>query len=80
MDGLIVIRSITLLNHIAETQLPEGVVVSYQRGQRWRGRDTRYHTLGRARAIKSQRWLKELGINSEQTSFQRTPKTILKYY
>jgi hypothetical protein len=39
MDGLIVIRSVTLLNYIAETQLPEGVVASYRRAQRERGRD-----------------------------------------
>jgi len=31
MDGLIHIRSITLSNHIARTQLPEGVVASYHR-------------------------------------------------
>jgi len=31
MDGLILIRSVTLSNHIARTQLPEGVVASYHR-------------------------------------------------
>jgi hypothetical protein len=39
MDGLIVIRSVTLSNHIAKTQLPEGVVVSYHRALGGRGRD-----------------------------------------
>jgi len=29
MDGLILIRSITLSNHIAGTQFPEGVVARY---------------------------------------------------
>jgi hypothetical protein len=38
MDGLIVIRSVTLSNHIAETQVPEGVVVSYHRALGGRGR------------------------------------------
>jgi hypothetical protein len=31
MDGLILIRSVTLSNHIARTQQPEGVVASYHR-------------------------------------------------
>jgi hypothetical protein len=39
MDCLIVIRSITLSNHIAKTQLPEGVVASYHQELRGRGRD-----------------------------------------
>jgi len=34
MDGLIIIRSLTLSNHIAETRLPEGVVASYHQAQR----------------------------------------------
>jgi hypothetical protein len=34
MDGLMFIRSVTLSNQIAETQLPEGVVVSYLSGAR----------------------------------------------
>jgi hypothetical protein len=37
MDGLIVIWSVMLSNHIAATQLPEGVVASYHRALR--GRD-----------------------------------------
>jgi hypothetical protein len=39
MDGQIVLRSVTLSNHIAKTQLPEGVVVSYRRTLGGRGRD-----------------------------------------
>jgi hypothetical protein len=39
MDGLIVIRSITLSNHIAKTQLPEGVVAGYHRALGGRGQD-----------------------------------------
>jgi hypothetical protein len=39
MDGLIVIRSLTLSNHIAKTQLPEGVGASYHRALRGRGGD-----------------------------------------
>jgi hypothetical protein len=39
MDGLIVIRSVTLSNHIATAQLPEPVVVSYHRAPEGRGRD-----------------------------------------
>jgi len=69
-----------LSNHIAETQLPEGVVVSYCRAQRGVAEITISHRRKRAWAIKSQRWSKELGIISKQTSFQKTPKTILKYY
>jgi hypothetical protein len=38
MDGLIVIWSIMLSNHIAATQLPEGVVASYHRALTGRGR------------------------------------------
>jgi hypothetical protein len=40
MDGLIVIRSVTLSNHIAWTQLPEGVetraIKSQRRSKKWR--------------------------------------------
>jgi hypothetical protein len=39
MDGLIVIRSAKLSNHIAGTRLHEGVVVSYHPGAEERGRD-----------------------------------------
>jgi hypothetical protein len=39
MDALIVIRSVTLSNHIARTQLPEDVVVNYRRALRECGRD-----------------------------------------
>jgi hypothetical protein len=39
MDGLIVIRSVTLSNHIARTRLPEGVVAGYHRVLGGRGRD-----------------------------------------
>jgi len=39
MDGLIVIRSVTLSNYIAKTRLSEGVVVSYHPGAKGRGRD-----------------------------------------
>jgi len=39
MDGLIVIRSITLSNHIAEAPQPVGVLVSYHRALGERGRD-----------------------------------------
>jgi hypothetical protein len=39
MDGLIVIRNVTLSNHIAKTQQPEGVVVSYYRAIRGRSRN-----------------------------------------
>jgi len=80
MDGLIVVRSVMLSNHIAETQIPEGVVVSYYRAQGGVAEITLSHRRKRTRAIKSQSWSKELGIISEQISFQRTLKTILKYY
>jgi hypothetical protein len=80
MDGLIVIRSVTLSNHIAKTQLPEGVVVSYYRALGEGRRDNTVTPEGEQRAIESQRSSKELGIISEQISFQRIPKTILKYY
>jgi len=76
MDGLIVIRSVTLSNHIAETQLPEGVVVSYYRAQGRVAEITLLHRGNREGAIRSQRWSQELGIISEQISFQRTPKMI----
>jgi len=66
MDGLIVIRSVTLSNHIAETQLPEGVVVSYYQAQGSVAEITLSHQGKRERAIKSQRWSQELGIISEQ--------------
>ena len=39
MDGLIVIRSVTLSNKIEETHLPEGIVVSYRQALRGHGRD-----------------------------------------
>jgi hypothetical protein len=39
MDGLIVIRSVMLSNDIAETQLTEGVVVSYRQALEGRGRN-----------------------------------------
>jgi hypothetical protein len=39
MDGLIVIRSVMISNHIARTQLPEGVVESYHQALRGCGRD-----------------------------------------
>jgi len=39
MDGLIVIRSVTLSNHIASTQSLEGVVASYRWVLRGHGRD-----------------------------------------
>jgi hypothetical protein len=39
MDGLIVISSVMLSNDIAETQLPEGLVVSYRRALEGRGRN-----------------------------------------
>jgi hypothetical protein len=39
MDGLIVIRSVTLSNHIARTLLPEGIVASYHRALGRHGRD-----------------------------------------
>jgi len=39
IDGLIVIRSVTLSDHIAEMGLPEGVVAGYFRVLREHGRD-----------------------------------------
>ena len=39
MDGVIVIRSVTLSNHIADTRLSEGVVANYHCGLVGRGRD-----------------------------------------
>jgi hypothetical protein len=39
MDGLTVIRSVMLSNHIAETQLHEGVVASYHQALGGDGRD-----------------------------------------
>jgi hypothetical protein len=46
MDGLIVIRSVTLSNHIAKTPYPEGVVVSDLWALRGRGRDNTIRPAG----------------------------------
>jgi hypothetical protein len=39
MDGLIFNGSVMLSNHIAKTQLPEGILASYHRALGGRGRD-----------------------------------------
>jgi len=58
MDGLIVIRSVMLSNHIDKALQPEGVVVSYHRVLIGRGQDNTIMTKEERRAIKSQRWSK----------------------
>jgi len=54
-----------LSNHIAQTQLPEGVVVSYYRAQRGMAEITLSHRRKREWAIKSQRWSKDLGDHQQ---------------
>jgi hypothetical protein len=80
MDGLIVIRSMTLSNNITKAQFLEAVLASYFRVLAGRGRDNTITLRARRKAIKSQYWSDELETIIHKISFQRTPKMILKYY
>ena len=66
MDGLIVIRSVTLSNHIKTTRLLEGVKVGCYRMLWGRGRDDAITP----KAIKSQYRSKELGGASTGLAFR----------
>jgi hypothetical protein len=80
MDGLIVIWSVMLSNHIAATQLPECVVASYHRSLRGRARGNGFTPMEEQGQLRANVARRNLGIISELISFERTPKTILKYY
>jgi hypothetical protein len=81
MDGLIVIRSITLSNLIAETRLPEGVVAKVVT---WALRSVAEITLSHLRkkdGYKEPALVEGIrGSSANSLAFRRTPKMILKYY
>jgi len=80
MDGLILIRSIILSNHIARMRLPGGVMATYHRALRGVAKIALSH-LRKNRGYKEPALVD--GIERDimhNISFQTTPKTILKYY
>jgi len=79
MDGLIVSRSVTLSNHIAVTQLPEGVVASYYRALMGVAAIALSH-LRKSEGYKEPALVKGIEGSIYKRNFQRTPKTIIKYY
>jgi hypothetical protein len=70
MDGLIVIRSVTLSNHIMTTRFPEGVVVGCYRALRGRGRDNAITPKDETKAVKSRHWLRDLRALSTRLAFR----------
>jgi len=79
MDGLILIRSVLLSNHVARTQLPEGVVASYHRALRVMAKIALSH-LRKSEGYKEPALVEGMRSIIHKISFQRTLKTILKYY
>jgi len=70
MDGLIVMRSVTLSNHIETTQFPEGDVAGCYRARWGRGQDDSITPKEETKAINSQRRSKELGVSSTGLAFR----------
>jgi len=70
MDGLIVIRSITLSNHIKTTRLLERVVAGCYQMLWGCGRDNAITPKEERKAIKSQRQSKELRASSTGLAFK----------
>ena len=79
MDGLILIRSVTLSNHVARTRLPDGVVASYHRALGGAGEIVLSH-LRRNEGYKEPAVVEGIRSRINEISFQRTPKMILKSY
>jgi hypothetical protein len=75
MDGLIVIRSVTLSNYIAKTRRPEGVMISYCQALRGVVEITLSH-LGKNEGNKEPALVEGMRRSIHMISFQRIPKTI----